>query len=70
LKNGLPQFRHAGDSLQSDLISRYADDLQRRKFWGKVELSFEDGKLVGTRETVTRKTAELIEHLAKSEPKG
>ena len=65
----MQQLRHAEDSSQSETLARYSKDLERRKFWGKVELSFEDGKLVGTRETTNRKTHELIEHLAKSEKK-
>lgn len=53
------------NGIQTETMSRYDQEIQRRKFWGQVVLTYEDGKLVNLKETRNLKPDQLKRMLAK-----
>jgi hypothetical protein len=67
--NFLQQSEHAnGTLLQAETMARYDLDIQRRRFFGQVVLTYEDGRLVNLKETRNLKPDQLAKLIAESKP--
>jgi hypothetical protein len=67
-KKFLQQFEHANGILQAETMARYDLDIQRRRFFGQVVLTYEDGRLVNLKETRNLKPDQLAKLIAESKP--
>lgn len=67
-KKFLQQSEHANGTLQAETMARYDLDIQRRRFFGQVVLTYEDGRLVNLKETRNLKPDQLAKLIAESKP--
>lgn len=56
----MAQLQQSKGVRQSEIMAKYDESIQARKFYGQVILTYEDGNLVNVKETRNLKPDQLV----------
>jgi hypothetical protein len=59
-RESLAQLPQSKGVRQSEIMAKYDESIQARKFYGQVILTYEDGRLVNVKETRNLKPDQLV----------
>jgi len=59
-RSTLAQLQQSKGVRQSEIMAKYDESIQARKFYGQVILTYEDGNLVNVKETRNLKPDQLV----------
>lgn len=59
-RSPLAQLSQSKGVRQSEIMAKYDESIQARKFYGQVILTYEDGRLVNVKETRNLKPDQLV----------